>query len=269
MSRGDGRVLLLFWSAGITPSTSKKKKKANEDKETSFYYQSPLVCSLRQLPHTRRAVGSSWLCGAHRACSCSGMRNSWQFRPRHAQQCVPHNQPTPCMRSVRSTQSAAFMVLRWTRVQWQGIAGMSAGIWSLRQAVALRARILTWALAAPTALQKHCPHGRPHYFVAGTRRCASSTVWIATSFRPHPRMPMQLIFCPHPRMLLQLHALCALHTASSFPPLASCASGNRLTVAAPRHGAAAPHRAVMDIKRRPVERPVEHACAAAPRAPRN
>ena len=36
-----------------------------------------------------------------------------------------------------------------------------------------------------------------------------------------------------------------------------------------RHGAAAPHRAVMGIKRRPVERPVEHACAEAPRAPRN
>ena len=42
------------------------------------------------------------------ACSCSCMRNSWQSRQRHVQQCVPHNQPTPCMRcSIRSTQSAA------------------------------------------------------------------------------------------------------------------------------------------------------------------
>ena len=44
----------------------------------------------------------------HVQCSCSRMRNSWQSRPRHVQQCVPHNQPTPCMRcSIRSTQSAA------------------------------------------------------------------------------------------------------------------------------------------------------------------
>ncbi len=42
------------------------------------------------------------------ACSCSRMRNSWQSRPRHVQQCVPHNQPTTCMRcSIRSTQSSA------------------------------------------------------------------------------------------------------------------------------------------------------------------
>jgi hypothetical protein len=81
-------------------------------------------------------------------------------------------------------------------------------------------------------------------------------------FRPHPRMPMQLSFRPCPRMQLQLHALCALSTTR-------CVCGNCLTVVAPRHGAAAPHRAVMGIKRRPVERPVEHACAEAPRAPRN
>ena len=81
-------------------------------------------------------------------------------------------------------------------------------------------------------------------------------------FRPHPRMPMQLSFRPCPRMQLQLHALCALSTTRLV-------CGNCLTVVAPRHGAAAPHRAVMGIKRRPVERPVEHACAEAPRAPRN
>ena len=142
---------------------------------------------------------------------------------------------------------------------------MSAGIWSLRQAATLRARILTWA-AAPTALQKHCPHGRLHQFVAGTRRCNCLDCHEFSStplrFRPHPRMPMQLSFRPCPRMQLQLHALCALSTTR----LVCC---NCLTVVAPRHGAAAPHRAVMGIKRRPVERPVEHACAEAPHAPRN
>ena len=51
-------------------------------------------------------VMAVWI--AQSACSCSRMRNSWQSRPRHVQQCVPHNQPTPCIRcSVRSTQSAA------------------------------------------------------------------------------------------------------------------------------------------------------------------
>ena len=73
--------------------------------------------------------------------------------------------------------------------------------------------------------------------------------------------------CHEFRMRLQLHALCAIHTAITFPPLVSCTA--TLTVVAPRHSAAAPHRAVMDIKRRPVERPVEHACAEAPCAPRN
>ena len=34
---------------------------------------------------------------AQSACSCSRMRNSWQSRSRHVQQCVPHNQPTSCM----------------------------------------------------------------------------------------------------------------------------------------------------------------------------
>ena len=51
-------------------------------------------------------VMAVWI--AQRACSCIRMRNSWQSRPRHVQQCVPRNQPTPCMRcSIRSTQSPA------------------------------------------------------------------------------------------------------------------------------------------------------------------
>jgi hypothetical protein len=141
------------------------------------------------------------------ACSCSHMRNSWQSRSRHVQQCVPHNQPTPCIRcSIRSTQSAA------------GSAG--------------------------------------------------ATVWIATSFRPHPSFSSTpshanaAEFSSCPRMQLQLHTLCALSTTRLV-------CGNCLTVVAPRHGAAAPHRAVMGIKRRPVERPVEHACPEAPLTPRN
>ena len=73
--------------------------------------------------------------------------------------------------------------------------------------------------------------------------------------------------CHEFRMRLQLHAFCELHTAAAshhLPRVCNC-----LTVSAPRHGAAALHRAVMGIKRRPVERPVEHECAEAPRAPRN
>jgi hypothetical protein len=51
-------------------------------------------------------VMAVWI--AQSVCSCSHMRNSWQSRPRHVQQCVPHNQPTPCMCcSIQSTQSAA------------------------------------------------------------------------------------------------------------------------------------------------------------------
>jgi hypothetical protein len=57
------------------------------------------------------------------------------------------------------------------------------------------------------------------------------------------------------------HALCSFHHS---PRVRQC-----LTVVAPRHSAAPPHRAVMGIKRRPDERPVEHACSEAPRAPRN
>ena len=54
--------------------------------------------------------------------------------------------------------------------------------------------------------------------------------------------------CHDFRMPMQLHTLCVLHTASSFPPLASCRQLTCLTVPAPRHGEAAPHRAFMGIK---------------------
>ena len=52
-------------------------------------------------------------------------------------------------------------------------------------------------------------------------------------------------------MRLQLHALCAIHTAITFPPRVSCAA--TLTVNAQRHGAAAPHRAVMGINSDPLK----------------
>jgi len=126
-------------------------------------------------------------------CSCSRIRNSWQSRPRHVQQCVPHNQPTPCMRcSIRSTQSAA--------------------------------------------------------------ESAGATVWIATSFRAE--------FSSTPsNTAAAARDLCSFHHSTR---VRQC-----LTVLAPLHRVAAPQRAVMGIKRRPVERPVEHAYAEAPCAPRN
>ena len=83
------------------------------------------------------------------------------------------------------------------------------------------------------------------------RTVGHASIWIATSFA-----------C----------GCSCTRSVSSTQPAASHhlpRVGNCLTVAAPRHGAAAPHRAVMGIKRRPVERPVEHTCAEASRAPRN
>ena len=83
------------------------------------------------------------------------------------------------------------------------------------------------------------------------RTAGHASVWIATSFA-----------C----------GCSCTRSVSSTQPAASHhlpRVGNCLTVATQRHNAAAPHRAVMGIKRRPVERPVEHACAEAPRAPRN
>ena len=67
---------------------------------------------------------------------------------------------------------------------------------------------------------------------------------------------------------LQLHELCAIHTDSLFPAalaavLSSCAATVEPSLL---RGATAPHRAGMGIKRRPVESPGAHACAAAPRA---
>ena len=83
------------------------------------------------------------------------------------------------------------------------------------------------------------------------RTAGHASVWIATSFA---------CGCSCTRSVSSTQPAASHHA----PRVSNC-----LTVAAPRHGAAAPQRAVMGIKRRPVERPVEHACAEAPRAPRN
>ena len=56
-----------------------------------------------------------------------------------------------------------------------------------------------------------------------TRLCcwhACASVWIATSFRPRPRKHKHA----NAWWSLQLHTLCALHTASRRPALASCAA---------------------------------------------
>ncbi len=64
--------------------------------------------------------------------------------------------------------------------------------------------------------------------------------------------------CHEFRMPLQLHALCAAPGKNCQ----SCRTRDKWWEAAGCVDCAAgPHRAVMGIKRRPVERPVEHACA--------
>ena len=76
--------------------------------------------------------------------------------------------------------------------------------------------------------------------------------------------PMQLSGLPR----VFVHAL-AFSSTPSHANAAEFSSTPSHAALLQRHGAAAPHRAVMGIKRRPVERPVEHACAEAPHAPRN
>ena len=83
--------------------------------------------------------------------------NSWQSRPRHA--CASSAFHTPS-----SQQPPSRSLCDPTASHSHGAAGRersaierkSAAIWSLQRAVALRARILTWA--APTTVQKHCRH---------------------------------------------------------------------------------------------------------------
>ena len=72
--------------------------------------------------------------------------------------------------------------------------------------------------------------------------------------------------CHEFRMPMQLHALCAAPGKNCQ----SCRTRDKWWEAAGCVDiAAGQHRAVMVIKQRPVERPVEHECAEAPRAPRN
>jgi hypothetical protein len=92
--------------------------------------------------------------------------NSWQSRPRHA--CASSAFHTPS-----SQQPPSRSLCDPTASHSHGAAGRersaierkSAAIWSLQRAVALRARILTWA--APTTVQKHCPRKR-HTLMAGS-----------------------------------------------------------------------------------------------------
>jgi hypothetical protein len=83
---------------------------------------------------------------------------------------------------------------------------MSAVIWSLQRAVVMRARIPTW-LSAPTEMQTYCPARQTERLLAGTRlsRSGLSRVFVSAWWS------------------LQLHALCAIHTDSRRPALASCA----------------------------------------------
>ena len=122
--------------------------------------------------------------------------------------------------------------------------------------------------------------------------------------QPHAKLvAIQTEACPAVRSTQPANALHALiymiHTASLWKSLCNCLdchefssrktktndeTGNRRAKfakveqlsghAVPRSNncqqlSAAPHLAVMGIKQHPVERPVEHACAEAPRDPRN
>jgi len=110
----------------------------------------------------------------------------------------------------------------------------------------LRAPTLhTWASAPPLRICRQSWRG------CVERTAGHASVWIATSFA---------------------WGCSCTRSVSSTQPAASHNSPsvcNCLTVADQRHSEAAPHRAFMGIKWCPVERPVEHTCAATSRAPRN
>jgi hypothetical protein len=113
----------------------------------------------------------------------------------------------------------------------------------------------------PAYVALYDPHSQP--LEAPVQLSGLPRVFVhALAFSSTPSHADAAEFSSTPSHAAATHALCALSTTR----LVCC---NCLTVVAPRHGAAAPHRAVMGIKRRPVERPVEHACPEAPRAPRN
>jgi len=61
------------------------------------------------------------------------------------------------------------------------------------------------------------------------RTAGHASIWIATSFA-----------CGCSCMRLQLHAFCEFHTASSFPPLASCRQLSDSRCSAARRGSTAP-----------------------------
>jgi len=199
------------------------------------------AATVRQLSYTRRVVGIDCVDRTD-SCSCSCMRGCGRKLvaiQTEARPTVRSTQPADALHALCAIHTVSHHGSELDASAMARNVCRDLVFTLLHQAVTLRTRILTWA-AAPTAMQKHCPHGRPHHFVAGTRRCLCLDCHEFSStplrFRPHPRMQLQLSFRPHPRKQMQLHELCAIHAASNCPPLVC---GNCLTVAAQLHGAAA------------------------------
>jgi hypothetical protein len=179
-------------------------------------------------------------------CSCIGMRKSWQSRPRHAQQCNPHNQLMPCMSSVRSTQSAIDGAALDARVMARnvcrdlvfeasshaacshsdlgGCADGTAEALPARQTASIRC----WH--APMQLS-----GLPRVFVHALAFSSTPSHANAAEFSSTPS---------------QCHCSCTRSVCSTQPAAShnSPRVCNCLTVVAPRHCEAAPHRAFMGIK---------------------
>jgi hypothetical protein len=192
------------------------------------------------------------------ACSCIGMRKSWQSRPRHVQQCNP--QPADALHelcaihTVSSFDGAALDASEMARNVCRdlvfeasshdacshsdlgGCADGTAEALPARQTASIRC----WH--APMQLS-----GLPRVFVH------------ALAFSSTPSHANAAEFWSTPS---QCHCSCTRSVCSTQPAAShhSPRVCNCLTVVAPRHGEAAPHRAFMGINRCPVERPVEHTC---------
>ena len=87
------------------------------------------------------------------------------------------------------------------------------------------------------------PHGSEQQADAPPQEHTHASVWIATSFRPRPRMHKHA----NVWWSMQLHELCALHTDSLFPAalaavLSSCARPSNRRCSAARRGGTAPGR---------------------------
>jgi hypothetical protein len=183
----------------------------------------------------QRMQGVGWLCGTH-CWACLGL-DCHEFRMQlqlHALCAAPGKNCQSCSTRDKWWEGDG-CVDRTERVQLQPHAKLVAiqteacpAVRSTQPANALHALLYTIHTVSRWNCRCNCLDC--HEFSSTPLR-----------FRPHPRMPMQLSFRPHPRMQLQLHTLCALSTTRLV-------CGNCLTVIAPRHIAAGPHRAVMGIK---------------------